>query len=268
MTRSVCFLQILAVMCIFALAGCRTTDEDQVSAEQGGQMPTVEEVVVETESGGKPVAVPQATIGLRGEGGATVVAKNDTVPEATPPETTEAAAAKVEKSAPKEKKSEPVKVEVAQAEPKETQKDETVQKEVGSPKAMRYGAAKTSKEVVSEPVKSEPETVKSEPVKVEVVKTEPKETPKTVESPSAEPTVAAAETPVSPFAGTVLLINLKKKFVVVDFSKAQMPPVKSELGVYRDGQFIGSVRITEPTKAPLATADIVQGVVRKGDSVR
>ncbi len=74
--------------------------------------------------------------------------------------------------------------------------------------------------------------------------------------------------PVNPkFAGLVMIVNPKKKFVVVDFGD-DVPPLKSELGAYRQDVFVGSIRVTDPVKTPLATADILSGTPKKGDEVR
>ncbi len=73
---------------------------------------------------------------------------------------------------------------------------------------------------------------------------------------------------VPQFVGRVVLLNTKKGFVVVDFHGSRVPPVQSELGVYRDGVFVGSLRITDPVKPPLASADVLTGTLRRGDVVQ
>ena len=86
---------------------------------------------------------------------------------------------------------------------------------------------------------------------------------------STTPKLAATPPSVeSPFEGNIVLLNLQKGFVIVDFSKSMMPPIRSELGVYRGGIFVGSLRITPPSKPPLVSADILTGALRRGDTVR
>lgn len=108
---------------------------------------------------------------------------------------------------------------------------------------------------------------------VPAAKPEPaKSQPKTEPRPAAgapAPKVAASEAPSeSPFEGTVVLLNLQKGFVIVDFARSKMPPARSELGVYRGGIFVGSLRITPPAKGSLVAADILSGTLRRGDTVR
>jgi hypothetical protein len=71
-----------------------------------------------------------------------------------------------------------------------------------------------------------------------------------------------------PGPARIVSVNPELQFVVVDFSSRVMPPVGTRLNVYRGDQKIGAVQITEPVRARLATADIVQGEVRVGDEAR
>ncbi len=63
-------------------------------------------------------------------------------------------------------------------------------------------------------------------------------------------------------------MNTELGFVVVDFASQTMPPVGTRVQVYRGDKRVGTVRITEPVHAPLATADVVDGEVRVGDEAR
>jgi hypothetical protein len=63
-------------------------------------------------------------------------------------------------------------------------------------------------------------------------------------------------------------VNAQHKFIVIDFTSHAMPLVGTELTVYRDGQRVGAVRITEPVRAPFATADIIEGELQVGDEAR
>ncbi len=66
----------------------------------------------------------------------------------------------------------------------------------------------------------------------------------------------------------VASVNSELGFVVVDFSAQTMPPVGTRVNVYRGDKRVGTVRITEPVHAPLATADVVDGEARVGDEAR
>ncbi len=57
-------------------------------------------------------------------------------------------------------------------------------------------------------------------------------------------------------------------FVVLDFSSRAMPPLGTRLAVYCGDRQVGEVRITEPSRAQFATADIVSGDLRVGDEAR
>ena len=111
-------------------------------------------------------------------------------------------------------------------------------------------ASSESKEIAAQPEPAKTETLSAKPKTEEI-------------TPSAQKSVSE-----SPFIGTVVLSPLQKKFVVVDFRNGEVPPIRSELGVYREGIFVGSVRISEPVKPPLASADILSGALRRGDVVQ
>jgi len=75
---------------------------------------------------------------------------------------------------------------------------------------------------------------------------------------------SATETGVARVAS----VNTELGFAVVDFAAQTMPPVGTRVNVYRGDKRVGTVRITEPVHAPLATADVVDGEVRVGDEAR
>ena len=117
-----------------------------------------------------------------------------------------------------------------------------------------------------------PETKK--PARKEKKKKSPKIPPggsADVGQPRAEEVTPTAQPSASPpnYTGSVAYLNPKKDFVIVDFKeKNNVPPIRSELGVYRNEQFVGSIRITAPVNPPLASADVMQGTLRQGDVVR
>jgi hypothetical protein len=63
-------------------------------------------------------------------------------------------------------------------------------------------------------------------------------------------------------------MNPEHGFVVIDFSSRVVPAVGTRVNAYRNGKRVGAVRITEPVRGQLATADIVEGEVRVGDEAR
>jgi hypothetical protein len=71
-----------------------------------------------------------------------------------------------------------------------------------------------------------------------------------------------------PAPAKIQSINSQFKFVVIDFRSRAMAPVGTQLTVYRDGQRVGAVRITEPVRAQFATADIIEGELQVGDEAR
>ena len=87
--------------------------------------------------------------------------------------------------------------------------------------------------------------------------------------PAPQPSqVTPAPSQFGPAPAKIISMNPELQFVVIDFSSRVMPAVGTRLNVYRGDKIVGAVRITEPVRARLATADIVQGEVRIGDGVR
>ena len=80
--------------------------------------------------------------------------------------------------------------------------------------------------------------------------------------------VTPAPAQFGPGPAKVVSVNSELRFVVIDFSSRVMPPVGARLNVYRGDKNIGAVQITEPVRARLATADVVQGEVHVGDEAR
>ncbi len=71
-----------------------------------------------------------------------------------------------------------------------------------------------------------------------------------------------------PRIARIVSVNSEHGFVVMEFTSRTMPAIGTRVAVYRNGKPVGAVRITEPARAPLATADIVEGEVRVGDEAR
>jgi len=66
----------------------------------------------------------------------------------------------------------------------------------------------------------------------------------------------------------IVSVNAEQKFAVVDFASQSIPEAGTIMNVYRSGKRSAAVRITQPVRAPYATADVVEGDVRLGDDVR
>jgi hypothetical protein len=102
----------------------------------------------------------------------------------------------------------------------------------------------------------------------------PRKSPKT--KPPADPTAAklsvtnenAVLTVTDATGGRVASVNPVLRFVVVDFILKKMPVIDQRLGVYRQGQKVGEVRITGPERGGNIVADLVVGEAQVGDEVR
>jgi len=66
----------------------------------------------------------------------------------------------------------------------------------------------------------------------------------------------------------IVSLNSEHGFVVIDFTSRVVPAVGTRVDVYRNGKWVGVVRITEPVRAQFATADIMEGEVHVGDEAR
>jgi chromosome segregation ATPase len=118
-------------------------------------------------------------------------------------------------------------------------------------------------EVVSapEPVPA-PETPKpaAEPAPV---KSEPASNVQPVSN-NAAPAVSAKPVRIM---GDIVTLNMSDKFAVINFSDGEVPPAGTELNVYRNGQIVGRVRISEPIKPPFGPVDVLSGSLVRGDQV-
>lgn len=66
----------------------------------------------------------------------------------------------------------------------------------------------------------------------------------------------------------IVSVNPEHGFVVIDFATRPLPAVGTRCNVYHGEKRVGAVRITEPERPPLVTADILEGQARMGDEVR
>ena len=81
-------------------------------------------------------------------------------------------------------------------------------------------------------------------------------------------TVRAAPSQFGPGPARVSFVSWENQFVVIDFISRTMPAVGTRLRLYRGNKLVGTVQTTEPMRARLATADILEGEPKIGDEAR
>ena len=65
--------------------------------------------------------------------------------------------------------------------------------------------------------------------------------------------------------GRIATVNSPGQFAVLDFNVGRIPPLRSELNVYRGKEIVGVVRLTGPARDNFVAADIVNGELVVGD---
>ena len=74
--------------------------------------------------------------------------------------------------------------------------------------------------------------------------------------------------PAEPEPGKITQINAKYRYVVIDFGRRMLPPMNSQLVVYRHNQRVATVRLTPLSRGRFGTADILEGDPCVGDEIR
>ncbi|MGH9799480.1 MAG: hypothetical protein ACRD82_03880 [Blastocatellia bacterium] len=74
--------------------------------------------------------------------------------------------------------------------------------------------------------------------------------------------------PINSLAGKVALVNTALRYVVIDFSLSRTPAAGQRLNVYREGQKVGEVIVSDQSRDHNFAADIAAGNVQAGDEVR
>jgi hypothetical protein len=69
-------------------------------------------------------------------------------------------------------------------------------------------------------------------------------------------------------AGQVAMVNVAARFVVISFPPGSVPPVQSQLYVYRNGLKVGALKVTGPQRENDTVADIISGDIHLHDEVR
>lgn len=97
-----------------------------------------------------------------------------------------------------------------------------------------------------------------------------KASPQTGASPSdkANPPASPEISPVNALSGRVMLVNGPLKYIVAEGPLGRLPAAEQVLYAYRDGQRVGEVRVSQQARGANFTADILQGELRVGDTLR
>lgn len=74
--------------------------------------------------------------------------------------------------------------------------------------------------------------------------------------------------PVAAFTGKVVLVNAPLRYIVIEGVIGRLPPSDTALNVYRDGQKVGVVVVSNQSRGANFAADISIGDARVGDLVR
>lgn len=69
-------------------------------------------------------------------------------------------------------------------------------------------------------------------------------------------------------AGKVVSVRLAGNFVVIDFGGGAVPPAGTQLSVFHEEVKVGRVQMTEPSYPPFGAANILEGLLEVGDTVR
>jgi hypothetical protein len=75
-------------------------------------------------------------------------------------------------------------------------------------------------------------------------------------------------TPDLSTTGQIASVNKNLRFVVVTFLNGQVPAVGARMNIYRRGEIVGEIKISDPQRDNNSAADIVFGDAQKGDEVR
>ena len=82
------------------------------------------------------------------------------------------------------------------------------------------------------------------------------------------PDFPAVIRPLDASVGSVVLVNERLRFVVLDYSFSTLPPTGSFMEVYRSSNRVGRVRLSRWSNPTTAAADIIDGAPQIGDTAR
>lgn len=86
--------------------------------------------------------------------------------------------------------------------------------------------------------------------------------------PPRESNPAPRSVAVTESVGKVASVNPGLRFVVIDFAFNPVPQVDQRMNVYRQGQKVGEVKISNQSRNSIVAADITAGEAIEGDEVR
>lgn len=78
----------------------------------------------------------------------------------------------------------------------------------------------------------------------------------------------AVVTPVRAYTGAVVLVNTALRYAVVEGTIGDLPPKGTPLEVYRGENKVGDLLVSEQRRDVNFAADIVNGLVQVGDTIR
>lgn len=87
-------------------------------------------------------------------------------------------------------------------------------------------------------------------------------------SDGGKPNENAVIFPITSGDGTVVKVNKKLRFAVLEFSLHPMPAIGQQLFLYRRGQKVAQIKVTGPVRGQTVVADIVEGNAAENDEVR
>ena len=74
--------------------------------------------------------------------------------------------------------------------------------------------------------------------------------------------------PITSGDGTVVKVNQKLRFAVLEFLLHPMPAIGQHLFLYRRGQKVAQIQVTGPVRGQTVIADILEGNAEENDEVR
>lgn len=87
-------------------------------------------------------------------------------------------------------------------------------------------------------------------------------------SEGGQPNGNAAIFPITSGDGTVVKVNKKLRFAVLEFPLHPMPAIGQQLFLYRRGQKVARIKVTGPVRGQTVAADILEGSAEENDEVR
>ena len=116
--------------------------------------------------------------------------------------------------------------------------------------------------------KSPPGHYSAVPGLTDINPVQPQAVPPPVAAPRSNPNPQPAITPDAGIAGRIKSVNPTARFVILSFPPGELPAPDQQFSVYRGGQKVGVIKITNQKLNGLVVADILEGDAQEGDDVR